>query len=87
MGTKQESASTARLLERATAAEIVFLIVSAFFLFTEHRAHYLGVLPYALAVVAGTVFFWLLAERRKLEGKPGSGTEPHQPGKGARFHA
>jgi hypothetical protein len=86
MGTQQESNSTARLLRLASATEIVFLVVSGFFLFTEHRAHYLGALPYALAVVAVTVFFLLLIERGKHRVESGIGGKS-QPGKGAQFRA
>jgi len=57
--------STSRVLRLATAGEIVFLVVSGFLLFTEHRAHYLGALPYAFLVVAVTMFLWLLSERRR----------------------
>lgn len=84
MQARQGSNSTARLLRLATAAEVVFLVVSAFFLFTEHRAHYLGALPYGLAVIAVTVFLWLLVERRRHRAKPGSGQQPR---KGVEFHA
>ena len=86
MGTQQEPGPTARVLRIATAAEVVFLVVSGFFLFTEHRAHYLGALPYGLAVVAVTVFFLLLIERRKHRVESGSGGKS-QPGKGAQFRA
>jgi len=51
-------------MRRATMVEIVFLVVSAFFLFTKHRANYLGALPYGLAIIAVTVFLWFLVERR-----------------------
>lgn len=64
MQAKQGFDSTALLLRRATVAEIVFLVVSAFWLFTKHRAHYLVALPYGLAIIAVTVFLWFLAERR-----------------------
>jgi hypothetical protein len=73
--------STSRMLRFATAGEVVFLVISGFFLFTEHRAHYLGALPYALLIVAVTVFLWLLSERRRHRPKPeGIGDERQQPG-------
>ncbi len=34
--------------DRTTWALIGFLVVAGFFLFTEHRAHMLGVLPFLL---------------------------------------
>lgn len=86
MQTKPESNSTTRLLLRATAVEVVFLVVSAFFLFSEHRAHYLGALPYALLVFAVTVFAWFLVERRRHAVNSGSDGKS-QPGRGAPFHA
>ena len=86
MGVLQEPDSTARVLRIATATEVVFLVVSGFFLFTEHRAHYLGALPYGLAVVAVTAFFLLLIERRKHRVMSSSDGKS-QPGKGAAFHA
>ncbi len=63
MPARQGVDSKARALRRATVAEISFLVVSAFFLFTKHRAHYVGTLPYGLAIIAVTVFLWFLAER------------------------
>ncbi len=84
MVAQQEPGPTARVLRIATAAEVVFLILSAFFLFTEHRAHYLGALPYGLVVIAVTVFLWLLVERRRHRAKPDSGQQPR---KRVEFHA
>lgn len=80
MQIKQESSETARVLRLATVVEIVFLLISAFFLFTEHRAHYLGALPYALFLIATTAFLWLLAARRKHQAKPRGGGRPSRPG-------
>ncbi len=68
--------STSRTLRVALVAEVVFLAVGGFFMFTEHRAHYLGALPYALIVVAVTVCFWLQAECRKHLASLGSPSEP-----------
>lgn len=74
MQAKQKSSATARVLRLATVIEIVFLSISAFFLFTEHRAHFLGALPYALLVVAITASFWFVAERRKHQAGPEGNT-------------
>ncbi len=65
------SNSTSRTLRLAAVVEVLFLILSGFFLFTEHRAHYLGALPYALLIVAVTVFLWLLSERRRSRADSG----------------
>ena len=35
----------------ANLALLGFLAISAFFLFSEHRAHFLGILPYLLLLV------------------------------------
>ena len=86
MQTKREFSATARVLRLAAVVEIVFLLISAFFLFTEHRAHYLGALPYALLLIAITAFLWLLAERGKHQAKPGSGAD-HVGGRKGTGHA
>ena len=83
MQTRQIYNSTARVLRIALVAEVVFLVLSAFFLFTEHRAHYLGALPYALLVIAGTVFVWLSLER----GKHSISDVAAQREKGEKYHA
>ena len=86
MRAQQVSNPTARVLRAALAAEVVFLVVSGFFLFTEHRAHYLGALPYALLVIAVTVSLWFLAERRKNRADSDSAGKPRVV-KGDQFHA
>ena len=83
MVAQQELGRMARVLRIATVTEVIFLIVSAFFLFTEHRAHYLGALPYGLAAIAITVFLVFSAERRKHATNPGRGNEPQRPRRGA----
>ena len=83
MAALQETRPMARVLRIATAAEVVLLIVSAFFLFTEHRAHFLGALPYGLAAIAITVSLVFLAERAKRGTNPGRRSEPERPGRGA----
>lgn len=82
MPSTESSSSVSRTLRLAAVTEVVFLAVSAFLLFTEHRAHYLGALPYALLVVAVTVFLWFFVERRKRH--VGSGSDVR---KGCGFHA
>lgn len=62
---ERQSNATARLLRRATVVEAVFLVISGFFLFTEHRAHYLSALPYALLIIAATALLWFQAERKR----------------------
>ncbi len=67
MQAKQGSDPTARSLRCAFVAEIMFLVVSAFSLFTEQRAHHLITLHYGLAIFAITVFLWFREERRKSQ--------------------
>lgn len=38
---------------------IVFLIIAAFFLVTEHKAHLFGLLPYALLVLSLLLFIFI----------------------------
>ena len=60
---------TARLLRLSAKAEVILLVIAGFFLFTEHRAHFLGAAPYALAILALTLSFWLWAECRRTAGR------------------
>jgi len=80
--------STSRTLRIAMVAEFVFLAVAGLLLFTEHRAHYLGALPYGLAIAGITACLWLRLEVRKhlqdLNLPPGpSGGNPE---KGGNYH-
>jgi hypothetical protein len=70
MRAELESNSTTHFLRFATVAEVVFLVISGLLLFTEHRAHYLGALPYAVLIVAVTVFLWFQSEGRKQGSQP-----------------
>ena len=44
---------------RTSLVLIVFLVIAAFFLITEHRAHLFGVLPYLL-LLACPLMHWLM---------------------------
>lgn len=44
---------------RATWAAYLFLAIAAFFLWTEHRAHVLGVLPYAIALACPIIHLFM----------------------------
>lgn len=70
MRDRNSSNSISRMLRCAAVAEVLFLVLSGFFVFTEHRAHYLGALPYALLIVSVTVFFWIVSEGRKQRAMP-----------------
>ena len=39
------------LLSRTGLVFIIFLVIAAFFLITEHTAHFFGILPYALLLL------------------------------------
>jgi len=41
---------------------IVFLVIAAFFLITEHRAHLFGILPYALPVLSAPLLLFMHRE-------------------------
>ncbi len=48
MDTRQRSGLKGWLSSRTGPVLLAFLAIAAFFLFTEHRAHLFGVLPYLL---------------------------------------
>lgn len=49
----------------------VFLTAAAFFLFTEHRAHLFGAIPYVLVILCLVVIWAFLRSRRsQKEDKP-----------------
>lgn len=43
---------------RSGLAVLGFLAIAAFFLFTEHRAHALGILPFALLLLCPLLHFF-----------------------------
>ncbi len=45
---------------RTGLALLVFLVVAAFYLWSEHRAHLFGILPYLLALLACVLMLWLI---------------------------
>lgn len=55
---------------------IGFLAIAAFFLWTEHRAHLLGILPYALLLLCPILH--LLHGGHGGHGRNGGGTEAHR---------
>jgi hypothetical protein len=48
MDTSQRSGLRGWLFSRTGPVLLAFLAIAAFFLFTEHRAHLFGILPYLL---------------------------------------
>lgn len=53
-----ESRSRERQHSRSRWVLIGFLAVAAFFLFSEHRAHFLGILPYLLVLACPLMHFF-----------------------------
>lgn len=51
MNTPQKFILRKWLLSRAGLTLIAFLVIAAFFLITEHTAHFFGFLPYALLLL------------------------------------
>jgi len=57
MDRKPNSGPTNWLRSRSGLALLGFLAVAAFFLWTEHRAHLLGILPYVLLLLCPLLHF------------------------------
>jgi len=51
MAMDHQSGSTSWLRSRSGLAFLGFVVIAAFFLVTEHRAHLLGILPYVLLLL------------------------------------
>lgn len=58
MDNVQESHAVERQHSRSRWVLIGFLAVAAFFLFSEHRAHFLGILPYLLVLACPLMHFF-----------------------------
>ena len=59
MTTEQQPQIIGWLKSRTGLGLIAFLGIAAFFLFTEHRAHLFGILPYLL-LLACPLLHWLM---------------------------
>lgn len=55
-----------------------FLLISAFFLFSEHRAHFFGVLPYLLLLACPLLHLFMHhgGDHGDDGGRPGGGGAP-----------
>lgn len=62
------------LESRRSIVLVVFLAIIAFLLFTEHRAHVFGILPYLLLLACPFMHFFMHSSR----GKHGDGSGEHQ---------
>lgn len=65
MTTERPSPRDSRLVSGVNVLITAFLAVAAFFLWTEHRAHLLGALPYLLllGLLLGCVFMHLFMHK------------------------
>jgi len=62
-----------RLGSRTGLALLGFLVIAAFFLFTEHRAHLFGVLPYLLLLACPLLHLFM----HRKHGGHGKGAGDH----------
>ncbi|MBI4523700.1 MAG: DUF2933 domain-containing protein [Deltaproteobacteria bacterium] len=63
------------LRSRSGLVFLAFLAIAAFFLWTEHRAHFLGILPYLLLLACPLLHFL-------MHGRHGGHGENHHHGSG-----
>ena len=56
---------------------IGFLLITAFFLFSEHRAHFLGILPYLLLLACPFLHMYMHGGHGEGSGA-GGGSSPHK---------
>ena len=71
MNHENQSANGSWLGSRRALVLIVFLAIVGFFLFTEHRAHLFGILPYLFLLACPFMHFFMHGGH----GKHGSGGE------------
>ena len=73
---EHRSHTTVRRLSKTNVILLIFVVIAAFFLWTEHRAHLLGALPYLLLL--GCVFMHFFMHRGHHHG--GDDQNSHGPG-------
>ncbi|MDH3669979.1 MAG: DUF2933 domain-containing protein [Gammaproteobacteria bacterium] len=71
--TEHRSHTNTRRLSKTNIILLIFVAIAAFFLWTEHRAHLLGALPYLLLL--GCVFMHLFMHRGHGHGGDGEGSD------------
>lgn len=59
MNNDQETGKGSRFGSRRGIVVLVFLAIIGFFLFTEHRAHLFGILPYLLLLACPLMHFFM----------------------------
>jgi len=77
MTDRQKLEGRARLWSPTGLVLLAFLAIAAFFLFTEHRAHFFGILPYLL-LLACPLLHLLMHGRHGGHGG-GRGDQPDRP--------
>jgi len=75
MNTEQKFSASKLLRSRIGLALIGFLLISAFFLVTEHTAHVFGILPYALLLLCPLLHLFMHGGHGD---HAGHGAEPKQ---------
>lgn len=60
-----------RTQSRANWALLAFLAIAGFFLFTEHRAHLFGVLPFLLLLICPLTHVFMHGKHGSHEGESG----------------
>lgn len=76
MNHENQSVNTSWLGSRRSVVLIVFLAIIGFFLFTEHRAHLFGILPYLLLLACPLMHFFMHGAHGG-HGEQGSGDGKH----------
>ena len=75
MNHEHQSTNRSWLGSRGSVVLLVFLAIVAFFLFTEHRAHLFGILPYLLLLACPLMHFFMHGGHGQHDG---SGEGNHQ---------
>ena len=74
MDTKQQVQTRNRLRPPAFLVLCGFLLIAAFFLFTEHRAHLFGILPFVLLLLCPILHFLMHGKHWGHQGGNGGHT-------------
>lgn len=84
MDNSPKPGSGGRQLSRSRWALMGFLAIAAFFLLSEHRAHFLGILPYLLVLACPLMHFFHHRHHGHMNGDSGRTTaDTGAPGQGA----
>ncbi|MGH7410017.1 MAG: DUF2933 domain-containing protein [Candidatus Methylomirabilis sp.] len=81
MTTREQSQAGGKFRSRMGLALLGFLAIAAFFLFTEHRAHFFGILPYLLLLACPLLHLFMHGKHGGHgggHGDPGDRPETHE---------